>query len=192
VQFHADSIKRILECSEALGKKYSSTIPLVERAEQRIKIARLSVALATRLFSTDDGDRVLVYPRHVDFVNEYLERCYSKPSMAYDQYSASIKKSEEIGEDEVKTLEKSFYKFPNWTNLRDIFLEYQIFRKTELMEQLGYGAEDTRELFKWLGKNRLVKSTTAGYVKSPGFTAFLKRQLNIRPDIFEEAKDNEF
>lgn len=78
----------ILELSRKMARDYSDKIPLVNDTEQRMKVARFSIALAARLGSTDDtGERILVYPAHVKIAVERLRAMFDAPSMAYDRYS---------------------------------------------------------------------------------------------------------
>lgn len=185
VVFEKDVEEFILECSNILSKKYSSDIPLVEPAEERIKIARLSISLAARLFSTDiSGEKIVVKKIHVEYICNFLDKIFSKSSMEYDIYSMSVKKKIELTPEDKEKLFKDFQGFMEWENLRDILLEYQRFRKSELIDQIGYDSDESKRLFKWLGVNRLVKSMSVGYVKSPAFTEFLK-------SIKEEKDKNE-
>ncbi len=188
IHYTIGSEKAILEHSQIMGKKYSSSIPLVEPAEQRIKLARLSAALAIRLFATKDGENVQVEKQHVEYAVKFLQKCYDKSSMGYDMYSLT-QADAVIPDGKYDTLKKEFINMASWEDLKMLMLEYQIFRKQDLMDQIGYLKDEATILFKWMGKNRLVKSTPNGYVKSPAFTAFLKR-LNDDKSI-EGIKERE-
>jgi hypothetical protein len=174
VKIGFEAEKRILEVAHELGNKYSPQIPLIEAAEQRIKVAKLSVALAARLFSTEDGETIVVKPEHVDFVRDFLEQIFSKPSMAYDLFSLAYKQSVTLDDDRRKRLEQDFKQYSDWRALRELLLEYQAFRKGEIIDQMGYDIEEQRRLFKWMSLNKLIKSTPIGYVKQPVFTSLLK------------------
>lgn len=71
-----------------MARKYDHRIPLVEPAEQDIKIARLAVASAVRTFSvrSDDPNVVLVRKCHVEFAVMTMDRAYSG-DLGYDAYS---------------------------------------------------------------------------------------------------------
>lgn len=79
--------KHILKKSSELSKIYNSSIPLVEPADMRNKLARLTVSLAIRLFAINDD--LIVEPRieHVDAICNFLKSIYNKPRFAYDDYS---------------------------------------------------------------------------------------------------------
>jgi len=185
VIFEKGAEERIMTLSQEFGDFYSPTIPLVEPAEQRIKFARLGAALAARLFSTPDGERVLVKPEHIDFVASFLRAMYQKPSMGYDRLSVSLKRSTSLTPEEILELRKEFFQFPNWAEIRDILLSYSRFRKNDFVDQVGMDLETAREFFKWTGRRRLLRSTPSGYYKEPVFTSFLKSLLDEIPKGFD-------
>lgn len=169
-----DTERAVMAAVTRLDSKYSSAIPLVEPSEQRIKVARLAVAQACRLFSTKTGEDVDVRPEHVESVTDFLDRCYSKSSMGYDAFSAAAKKTDSIPEGEVAEVISELKEFPDWTLLRDILLESGQFKKNELTDQLGMDQDRSRELFKWMGKRRLIRAAQFGFIKMPCFTSLLK------------------
>jgi len=68
VKFTEKAEKAILKFAIDMSSRYSDVIPLVQGSVQRIKIAKLAVAVACRLFSTEDGITVIVREEHVEFV----------------------------------------------------------------------------------------------------------------------------
>ena len=80
--------KLILNYSIEMSKKYSPAFPLVLGSTIRLKLAKLSVALAARLFSTDDGENIRVKEEHVWYIRRWLESIYRKPSFGYEDFSA--------------------------------------------------------------------------------------------------------
>ncbi|MDD5354953.1 MAG: hypothetical protein PHY56_00190 [Candidatus Omnitrophica bacterium] len=176
----------ILDKSKELAKKYASPILLVEPHEQRIKIARLSIALACRLFSTDNGEKVLVLPEHVEFISNWLDMLYSKPCMAYDKYASIHQKTENISLTNYEQIKAELMEKPKWQHLVWIFLHATHFRKNDVCEQMGIETGEARDLFKWLSGNRLIFMGNKGYIKHPGFTKLLK-ELESEAEESEEA-----
>jgi hypothetical protein len=85
--------KHIVQESSKLSEKYSPQIPLLEPADARQKIARLSIALAARLGSfTEDWDGIVVLPAHVDVVVEFLQSIYDSENFAFDRWSEDQKR----------------------------------------------------------------------------------------------------
>lgn len=87
VIFDTDCEDFILDMATMMSQKYSAEIPLVERSEMRIRLARLSCAMAARLFSSPDGVHLLVRKEHVQMVVDFLTHIYDSRAMRYDQYS---------------------------------------------------------------------------------------------------------
>lgn len=180
VEFEDDATDAVLAGAMAVGERYSSLIPLVEPAEQRIKLARMSVALAGLLFSTDRShQKVIVKKEHVEAAIAFLDACYKKGSMGYDVFSAAAGRTEKIAPEKAEKLKGQFVGFDNWRVLREVILSSHLFRKADLTDQIGYDKDDARILFKWLGSNSLVSSTSVGFRKQPAFTKLLKE---INPD----------
>ena len=171
-----------------LDDKYSSAIPLMEPAEQRIKLARMATSLAVRLFSTEDGETVIVRPEHVREIVDFLQEVFDKPSMGYDMFSEHTKRTDKVPEGDLEDIKKELRLFQNWSLVRDILLQMSSFKKNELIDQLGYDGEQARALFAWLGKHCLIKSLGFGYVKQVAFTALLKDMLDEK----EEAVKSKF
>lgn len=184
IKFDQEATDTILQYAIKLGEKYSSSMPLVEGAEQRIKLARLSTSIAARTFSTLDGENLIVEKKHVDFVYNFLNKIYSHPALGYDVYSNIQKQSTQLTGNTKKYLEDTFKQFSSWKLLRDILLDYYAFRKSEIVDQTGYDNDESRRLFKWMTANKLIRSTAVGYVKQPIFTSFLKNMdmSGVEPD----------
>lgn len=87
VIFEAGCEDFILQAATEISQTYSSEIPIVERSEQRIRLARLACAMAARLFSTPDGEALLVRAEHVQLVLDFLKAAYCASAMRYDKYS---------------------------------------------------------------------------------------------------------
>lgn len=87
VRLDAATVDACHEYGKLMGKKYSSDCPLVHPMEQKLKLARLSVSLACRLFSTDDGERVVVTPDHVKYIHDFLNTQYDQGHFGYDTFS---------------------------------------------------------------------------------------------------------
>ena len=92
----------ITKYAEAFCSIYSPTIPLVEIAEQRIKIAKMAISIAMQVFSTSDGINVLVKAEHAEAAAICLTMFYQKKSMAYDKYSSEIKERSRISSEDIR------------------------------------------------------------------------------------------
>ncbi len=87
VRFTEAATKAVFKAATVLWTKYHNSIPLILDVEARHKIARFSAAVAGRLFSTDDGETVVVKECHVKYAAEFLDQIYSRPACGFDEYS---------------------------------------------------------------------------------------------------------
>lgn len=158
----------VLDAATALSKKFAP--PLVEPAEQRIKVARLSVAAAARVFSTDDGRRVVVTPAHVEFVAQFLEEVYCKPSMALDIYSAA--KHSETHLHDSKAVKEKLALLP--ADFRGLLSDAPSFSERDVQDFGSLSRDAAADLCSFFVRQRCVKKGRFGYHKLPAFTKFLR------------------
>jgi len=171
----ADGVEElILQESVLLSGMYSATIPLVEPADMRLKIARLAVACACRCFSEDEG-KVVVKEEHVRFVIGFLRKCYDSPYMSYDSYSERSDKESTFSDGEFEQAVVEFRKFPNWKEIVEVLASIgNPFRGFEVGEQLGIESFDVREVVHFLSRYRLIQTLPAGYRKLSKLNLFLR------------------
>jgi hypothetical protein len=61
---------------------------LVDPSTQKLKVARVAIATAMRLFSTDDNYvDVIIRKEHVEFAESLFYMSYDSPGMQYDVYA---------------------------------------------------------------------------------------------------------
>lgn len=173
IKFTTEAIDLIYESANVMGKKYSpAVLPLVEGANQRVKLARMSAAIACRLFSTDDGINVIIRPEHVEYVVNYLNLVYSKESFGYSQLSdMDNKKKAEID---------SVYRevtgmFSNRRDLGDIFMTLKYFQVSELEYLLNCTREECKTTITYLNKRGLIVRSGNMYRKTEMFNTILRR-----------------
>jgi hypothetical protein len=160
-----------------MGHIYTSKIPLVTPSDQRIKLARLAASVATRLFSTTDGEKVIVKEEHVLYAVKFLRGLYDKPSMGYGLLSKEVMKSSTVSKADLKTWREEFKTFRDWSHLRDMLLTVRLFRLRDLMDTLDWPPDEGRRFTKWCSKHGLIWPTTWGFKKQPVFNEFLKGML---------------
>lgn len=80
--------RHVLACAEELGGRYIADPPLIQPENVRMKLARLAVAVAARLFSHDGtGEAILVQAEHVDTAVAFLDELYGKRWFGYADHS---------------------------------------------------------------------------------------------------------
>lgn len=98
-----DIKKYIVHKATEFAKLYSPQIPLLEPADARLKLARLSIALAARLGSfTEDWSGIRVERAHVDVIVDFLRQVYNAENFAFDRWSEGQRDTGERGDDEFR------------------------------------------------------------------------------------------
>lgn len=168
VQFTGAAEEACLTLATELSKRYVP--PLVEGAEQRIKLARLGVALAARLFSTENGRDLLVTPQHIEYVAEFLDTIYKKPSMSFDLYSRT-----KIGETELENQEEIRHRLNTLpADFRGLLADAPAFTNSDLQDFASLDREQAADLASFLVRKRAVRKGKFGYYKLPAFIKFLR------------------
>lgn len=171
--FEPEATQLILEYAIEMGRVYSSQIPLVEGANQRIKLARMAVAAAARLFSTDStGEKVIVKPCHVQFVYDYLEQIYGKPSLNYKGFSTGEYLDVQAAKQN-RTLVLSYLNAN--PSLGELCSRQDYIWARTFAEQLNIDMAGATELISQLAKWRMIRDTgSRGYRKTAGFISILR------------------
>lgn len=185
--------KAILKHASAMGKKYSAEIPLVEAADHRLKLARLSTALAARTFSTDDGEVIVVRPCHIEYIAKFMQRLYSAPAFGYESFSASLKGEEELHDaDEVRV---RVGELPHAKDTVRSLLNAETMTPFDFADWTGWELDKCREIISFLVRKNAIARGRRSYVKSPAFIALLKEmQLNglTNETAYDKTSGEEF
>jgi len=184
IKFEKDAEDYILEQAIEFDKTYSYNIPLVTGAEMRIKLAKMSVSLAARLYNTDDsGEIIIVTKSIVSYVVSFLKGEYRRPSLDYEGYSEQ--KNKEVNLKSVKELEEL-----NEWNIDHVtlFLNQNRLNIGDVQDILGLNSKnDAKAIIGKMVKLRaLVKSYTF-YLKTPAFIEWLKNKKDYLNDKGEEV-----
>jgi hypothetical protein len=73
-----------------LGKRYVEDPPLLQAANSRVKIARVAISIAMRLYSTPDGEIVVVKREHVTAAVQMIDMLYQMPTLGYAARSKEL------------------------------------------------------------------------------------------------------
>lgn len=169
--------EKVLEIAMRHGEeyRYGTEIPLVEPNEQRIKLARLAVSTAAMFFSTDeDGEVVIVRPEHVEFVGQFLDTIYNKPSLAFTEYASNMRRKYELTDsDRIHRIISA-----NSGSIRAM-LEQESFTMRDLQEILGIDDRTQLREVSWALRDIgfLRKNLNNNYVKTPAAIRWLREQM---------------
>jgi hypothetical protein len=182
VRLDAKTVDACHDLGEKMCRRFSSDCPIVNTMEQKIKMARLAVALACRTFSTDPtGEKVIVTPEHVQYVYDFVSAQYAMPHFGFDTYSRHIRSSETIKD---KAIVEEVITRWGEAFIYQVLNSYQI--NVKFIEE-GTGSEynDAKmQLAKLLRNGALTKKHNF-YVKTPAFIRMLK-EFTDNPKAFKE------
>lgn len=90
----------ITKTSTRISDGYTENPPLVQGANFHEKLARMCVALAVMTYSVkEDGETVVVNRNHVDYICEFVQRCYDNPLFGYGLKSKGEKEEQAVAEE---------------------------------------------------------------------------------------------
>jgi hypothetical protein len=173
IHFTDEAEREILKSAVEMSEKYSDAIPLVQGSVQRIKLAKLSVALACRLFSTDDGIRVLVKKEHVEFVVNFLSEIYDSTYFGYKDYSKSRKEETVISESD--DVDKAIANLIEPKKFVLKMLATNSISYDDLSDFSGLESERLKGLKHILVSNNCLKRRKQYFFKTPEFIKMLKK-----------------
>ncbi len=183
VRLSSATVDACHEFGKLMSRKYSSDCPIVNSMEQKIKLARLGVALACRLFSCDEtGENVIVRPEHIEFVHDFLNKQYDLPPFGYDLYS-----HKKMSEDTIKDTKQIVDLVTLWgeETCWQVLENYQLTVKG-IEEHMGAQYDDAKVQISVLLKNRCIKKKHSFYIKTPAFIKLLKKFLTNPKQLKEE------
>lgn len=155
----------VLREAEDMGRRYIADPPLVQSENVRIKLARLSVAVAARLFSHDGtGEVVLVRKEHVRTAVQFLDRIYNMKRFGYAAHSRKELRAKASAEASRSVCRR-------WLLERDRVLQTLItvindtqFRSRDLQEFGGLDQEEAAVAVGQLLKMGMIRRRSKGYI----------------------------
>lgn len=166
----------VLDRAQEVGKRYISDPPFVQVENARLKIARLSVAVAGRLFSCDrSGEKLVVKREHVEAAEKLLDRFYKMPSMGYANHSAKVLRDRRKAQQN----KESVLEFLR-TRRDDVYVTLRIsggdpFRMRDFEEFAAMSRLDAQEAVRYLQEHRMVRRQSKGYIRAePALLEVLK------------------
>lgn len=183
VVFLPDTVDAILETATKLSKVYGNAtdIPLVSPSDQRNKVARLAVALASLTHSVDEsGERITVYPAHVNFIYDYLVQLYNAPGCGLNYY-ARLAVSEEIVGDKFDKITNELRKLDTlkgaskYNEFIDLFARQKYLRLGDVEAMLSIEKEEAKAIINQCVRLRMLTMTSGGYRKTPRFNSYISK-----------------
>jgi hypothetical protein len=187
IKFTHEATKEILNKAREFGYTYSSTIPLVQAENIRIKLAKISAAIAARTFSTDaSGELLMIDVPHVQYACSMLRTLYSKASMSYDAFSrAAIASSTIPNKDPINRV---FDQYGNREATVEGLLQLHRITTDALADYVG-DPLSAKSLVGDLVKLKCMTRIETGnwYLKNPAFTSWLREQRAWKDNGYAET-----
>lgn len=173
--FTRSATRYILEAAVEFGQRYHSSIPLVQVEDIRVKLARVSAAVAGRIFNADEtGKNLVVSKRCAEYAVSFLQRIYDHPPTAYLAYSEAQFAATSIGNPEaVRELLLGFG--PRTITLVRGLVETRTITITDVADFTGCDKFKAKEVIGELVRRRCLVKEYTYYVKRPAFIDFLRR-----------------
>jgi len=192
----AETTTCILKHATEMGRKYSSSIPIVEAADQRIKIARLSIAAAACVFSSDEtGEKVIVRPEHVEYVVDFMNELYCSKSFGYDKLSEQARVTSDTSSSNISKLRALYLTLPlvDAAEMATILYQLPYFSRSTLEDYTGLSRDDLKMLLKYMTNYHLVDKTHNNYRRLPLGTELFENLSTVKITKKEiEAARKEF
>jgi hypothetical protein len=177
--------------SNTLGDTYNCDILLAERSDLKHKIARISCAVAARLFSTDlEGKHVLVTKEHVEYAALFMDRAYRSQSMSYFEYARRYKQDNDLTQERSRAVRQALMKTPNYDHTISVMLTFDHVTRRALYDSLNFEKADFDNLWRFLMAQPLIMSTPKGYRKTVAFTKLLKSLGGAKTGYDAKLADN--
>ncbi|MEN6565890.1 MAG: DNA primase small subunit domain-containing protein [Veillonellales bacterium] len=182
VVFTPDTIDEILATATRLSKTYGKAgeIPLVSPSDQRNKVVRLSVALAALTHSVDEsGEKIVVYPGHIQYIEAYLCECYNAPGCGLHFLAQLSVKEEELTGKGYKKLTNILRELPVlkedglYHEFVKLFARQKYLTVKDVEDMLNITKEQAKSITTLLARQSMVVKTTGGLRKTPQFNSFI-------------------
>lgn len=166
----------VLDQAMALGARYVEEPPLVQAANVRIKLARLAVAVAARLFSSPDGEQLLVTKEHVTTAVKVLDMLYNAPTFGYAEHSREEINNRQQAEKNKRLIRRWLVAHqPVAKALFHVMRDSQ-FRVRDFEEFGALGRDQSQDAVGELLRLHMVRRSTRGYIRlEPELIEVLKR-----------------
>ena len=178
IKFSEDAEKLLYERAIKLASIFDFSIPLIQGENVRIKLAKIAVAFAGRVYSNKNyGQFLYVTSVHVECAYYFLRLIYRKDECGYLTYSQIRKSSEKTDFTKIESYFDSFIRSGGGENVKKCLLLNTNITISDLMEYLNLPREVAVELISKLLKYGCIVKKYSHYVKTPAFNVWLKKEI---------------
>ena len=166
----------VYEAAQAMALRYTEEPPLVQGANVREKIARLSVALAARLFSHKSPEEILVTRAHVEDAVEFMDHLYGMVGFGYRERSKQVLGDVGEAEGHREDIKQYLYNKPGLVRL---LRTRGTFERQNVEETMNVSLEEANAVIAVLWDARMVRIEDNREVRVEPVLHQLLREINI-------------
>jgi hypothetical protein len=190
VFFTPEATNMIYEMALKISKVYDFSIPLIQVENVRFKLAKIAIAMAARFYSNKENGKYLYVDKvHVECAWIFFDVIYKKDQSGYFQYS-KMKMSEMEITTPQKLREIEAY-FDSWKLQRKELLRCLLVNNyidpNDITVHLGVNKDLGNECVSNLLKTGCLQKKGRSFIKTPEFTAYLKRILLDRKKLIPKV-----
>lgn len=173
----------VLREAEEMGGRYVAEPPLIQIENARVKLARIAVAIAARVFSCDPtGQLVVVGNEHVDAAVQLLDQLYGAESFGYQRHSARVIRDRIRAEENKRQCR--MYLMGNENVLYTLIQSRgDAFRPRDFEESGSMHKEEAQEAVRQLGQWKMIQRRSKGYLRMEPALVDILSELE---DLFDE------
>ncbi|MCK9520146.1 MAG: CHC2 zinc finger domain-containing protein [Dehalococcoidia bacterium] len=165
--------------AQELAGQFTSKIPLIQNEDVRFKLARIACAVAGRVFSTEDGETLIVREEHVQYAYDFLRTIYGKPICGYAQMSSVERDRQTLANTDIiyNVLTNAG---ENFDSLIDGLLEHRMITLRDLRDYAALDQYQAQAIISELVRLRAIIKENSYYVKKPAFKMYLRKVKHER------------
>lgn len=180
ILFSLEAIQLIYTLSVKLAQVYTFSVPLIQGENIRIKLAKIAIAFAVRLYSNKkNGKYLFVDSIHVECAYHFLNMIYKKSSCGYFAMS-KLQSTQDL-----YTVTKDFSPIEKYLNaftthkveICKCLLVNNSITINDISEHVNLDKEIAREIISKLVINNCIVKRGIIYVKVPAFVNWLKQKI---------------
>lgn len=178
--FTDEAIDRIYSTAVEFSRRYDYSIPLVQGENVRVKLAKLAICFAGRIYSSNNnGEKIIVDGVHVQAAKTFFNILYQTPANGYFLYS-KIRRATLVDnyEDKIEDFTSYIKAYKSGRDICMCLLINNNITTQDLMEHVNIRQDAAVEVISLLLRCSCIVKKYQHYVKTPQFTAWLKEYIS--------------
>jgi hypothetical protein len=158
-----------------LGHRYTEDPPLLQAANARLKVARIAISIAIRLYSSPDGEIVVVKKEHVAAAVQLIDLLYGMPTLGYRARSQEL--INDAAEARANASKAKKY-IKGRRGLPKFLRSNSSFRRQDIEEVMNVSREEANGVINTLWDMRMIRKEAGNIVVEPVMHTLLREGGN--------------